>query len=75
MRSISGPMSWRKFRFSTDTIVRIFRDVEGVLEVGSPEKTHKRRKMSLRIPYSVYIRWHESHRAKKKSVFVDIGDL
>jgi hypothetical protein len=51
--------------YSVDTIYRIFRHEPGVLEVGSDERMHRRKKKSIRIPYSVYLRWHERHRTTK----------
>ena len=54
--------------YSVDTIYRIFRSEPRVLEVGSEERMHRRKKKSIRIPHSVYVRWHERHRATKKTV-------
>ena len=42
--------------YSVDTIYREFRNEPGVIEVGSDEKMHKRKKKSIRIPHSVYVR-------------------
>ena len=36
-----------------DTIRKIFRDVPGVLRIGTPETRHQRGYISLRIPESV----------------------
>jgi hypothetical protein len=35
---------------STNTVIRLFEGVEGVVDLGSPETMHKRRKRCLRIP-------------------------
>ena len=37
-------------RASVDTVVRQFEDAEGVIDLGSAEKLHRRRKRMLRIP-------------------------
>ena len=51
-----------KLQVSTDTAIRLFTDVKGVIDIGSPEDTrkHKRRYRVLRIPTAVWNRWcHE----------------
>lgn len=35
---------------STDTALRRFGNIEGVIDLGTPETTHKLRKRILRIP-------------------------
>jgi hypothetical protein len=35
---------------STDTVARQFGNAEGVIDLGTPETMHKRRKRKLRIP-------------------------
>ena len=35
---------------SDDTIIRQFEDREGVIDIGTPGRMHKRRKRALRIP-------------------------
>ena len=43
-------------KVSTDTITRMFEDEPGVLDLGSPERLHKRRYRVLRIPHAVFNR-------------------
>jgi hypothetical protein len=43
-------------KVSTDTAIRLFADEPGVVDLGSPEKTHKRRYRVLRIPHAVFHR-------------------
>ena len=43
-------------KVSTDTATRIFEDEPGVLDLGSPEKSHKRRYRILRTPLAVFNR-------------------
>lgn len=42
---------------STDTVLRRFSSEQGVVDLGSPEKMHKRRYRVLRIPESVLVRY------------------
>jgi hypothetical protein len=35
---------------STDTVARHFGHLEGVIDLGTPETMHRRRKRNLRIP-------------------------
>ena len=42
--------------FSRGTITRMFEDEPGVLVINRPEKMHKQRYRSLRIPRAVYER-------------------
>lgn len=35
---------------SDDTVIRQFEDREGVIDIGTPGRMHKRRKRALRIP-------------------------
>jgi len=37
-------------KISTDTVIRKFGDQPGVIDLGAPEKQHKRRYRVLRIP-------------------------
>jgi hypothetical protein len=41
-------------RVSPDTITRKFENRKGVLDLGSPETCHKRRRRVLRIPREVF---------------------
>jgi hypothetical protein len=43
-------------RVSADKITRMFEDEPGVVDLGSPEKAHKRRYRVLRIPHAVFNR-------------------
>jgi hypothetical protein len=43
-------------KVSTDTITRIFAEKPGVVDLGSPERLHKRRYRVLRIPHAVFNR-------------------
>ncbi|MFZ1050185.1 MAG: hypothetical protein WBP65_08610 [Candidatus Sulfotelmatobacter sp.] len=43
-------------KISTDTITRMFADEPGVVDLGSPERLHKRRYRVLRIPHAVFNR-------------------
>jgi Fic family protein len=43
-------------KVSKDTATRLFEDESGVLDLGSPEKAHKRRYRVLRIPQAVFNR-------------------
>jgi hypothetical protein len=43
-------------KVSTDKVTRMFADESGVLDLGSPERSHKRRYRVLRIPHSVFNR-------------------
>ena len=43
-------------KVSRDTIAKMFSDQPGVVDLGSPERLHKRRYRVLRIPYSVFNR-------------------
>ncbi len=42
---------------SEDTIIRQFEDREGVIDIGTPGRIHKRRKRALRIPQSTLERF------------------
>jgi predicted site-specific integrase-resolvase len=53
------------YHVSTDTIYRWFRDEPGVIEAGSDERLHKRKKKMIRIPRSVLERFHQQHRTVK----------
>jgi hypothetical protein len=43
-------------KVSTDKVTRMFADQSGVLDLGSPEGSHRRRYRVLRIPHSVFNR-------------------
>ena len=43
-------------KVSTDTATKMFENEPGVLDLGSPEKAHKRRYRILRIPVAVFHR-------------------
>ena len=43
-------------KVSTDKVTRMFEDEPGVLDLGSPEKSHKRRYRVIRIPHAVFNR-------------------
>jgi hypothetical protein len=43
-------------KVSADTATRLFADEPGVVDLGSPEKSHKRRYRVLRIPHAVFHR-------------------
>ena len=42
-----------RLKISTDKVTRMFEDEPGVIDLGAPEKMHKRRYRILRIPASV----------------------
>jgi hypothetical protein len=50
------------YKVSTDTVYRWFRDEPGVIEAGSDERLHKRKKKMICIPRSVLERFPEKHR-------------
>jgi hypothetical protein len=43
-------------KVSTDTATRLFSDEPGVINLGAPEKSHKRQYRVLRIPHAVFNR-------------------
>lgn len=43
-------------KVSTDTVTRLFEEEPGVVDLGSPERFHKRRYRTLRIPHAVFNR-------------------
>ena len=51
-------------KVSTDKITRMFEGEPGVVDLGSPEKSHKRRYRVLRIPQSVFNRVIHKRRAQ-----------
>lgn len=51
-------------KVSTDKVVRLFQDEPGVINLGAPEKLHKRRYRILRIPASVMHRVLQQRRIK-----------
>jgi hypothetical protein len=48
----------------TNTVTRLFEGLEGVIDLGSPETLHKRRKRCLRIPRPVLERFITSKQVK-----------
>jgi hypothetical protein len=50
---------------SVSTVIRWFRDKDGVLKLAEPTKNGKRVRVELRIPYSVAMR---EYRERTKSV-------
>jgi hypothetical protein len=55
-----------RWRYSEDTIRRLFRDEPGVLKVGSPETRYKRKRWQLSIPESVLVRVYQRLCAKAR---------
>ncbi len=53
--------------FSTNVIRDLFENEPGVLKIVRPEKLHKRRYVSLRIPASVAARVHARLDAKRRA--------
>jgi len=52
---------------SPSTVIRWFQDVEGVLKLNAPSRNGKRRRVELRIPFSVAMRiYRERTRAGLK---------
>ena len=51
-------------KVNTDKIAKMFGDEPGVVDLGSPEKSHKRRYRVLRIPQSVFNRVIHKRRAQ-----------
>jgi len=52
------------WQLSTDKVREIFRDVPGVIKIGSPERRHKRGYITLRVPESVVQKVHAQLRGK-----------
>lgn len=50
------------WRFSQNTIRRLFRDEKGVIKHGSPETRFKKKRYVLSIPESVVLRVHDKLR-------------
>jgi hypothetical protein len=50
------------WRYSTNTIRRLFRDEKGTVKIGSPETRFKRKRWQLSIPESVVLRVHDKLR-------------
>jgi hypothetical protein len=62
------PQELAKFwGLSTNVIRSLFEDEPGVLKIVRPEKLHKRRYVTLRIPASVAARVHARYDAKRKA--------
>lgn len=57
------------WQLSPDTVRNIFRNVPGVLKVGSPETLRKRPYTSLRIPESVMARVHDALFVTPQSIY------
>jgi hypothetical protein len=53
-----------RLKISADKVTRIFADEPGVIDLGAPERMHKRRYRILRIPSSVLNRVLQRHRIK-----------
>ena len=51
-------------KISTDTVTRLFENEPGVIVLGAPETSHKRRYRILRIPTSVLNRMLQKRRIK-----------
>jgi len=48
-------------QISHDSVARRFEALPGVLDLGTPERTHKRRRRLLRIPKSVLVTFLSEH--------------
>ncbi len=53
-----------RLKISADKVTRMFEDEPGVIDLGAPELTHKRRYRILRIPGSVLNRVLQKRRIK-----------
>jgi hypothetical protein len=53
-----------RLKISADKATRIFEDEPGVIDLGAPEQTHKRRYRILRVPASVVNRVIQKRRIK-----------
>lgn len=51
------------WQVSTQTVIRLFQDADGVLKISNPRFGSKRQKITLRIPSSVLERLHEQRSA------------
>jgi hypothetical protein len=51
---------------STNTVLRKFAALPGVIDIGSSETMHKRRKRILRIPRSTLEQFIQQHQAKRR---------
>lgn len=56
-----------RWGLSANVIRALFKDEPGVLKIERPEKLHKRRYVTLRIPASVAARVHMRLDAKRKA--------
>jgi hypothetical protein len=52
-------------KMDPQTVVRLFRGQPGVIEFGSSETLHKRKRKFMRIPKSVLQRFHEKQRTAR----------
>jgi hypothetical protein len=52
-------------KMDPQTVVRLFRGQPGVIEFGSDETMHKRKRKFMRIPRSALERFHEKQRTAK----------
>lgn len=52
---------------SDDTVLKQFAALEGVIDIGTPEKMHKRRKRALRIPQRTLQRYIHERQVKVRS--------
>jgi len=51
---------------SDDTVLNHFSSLEGVIDIGSPEKMHKRKKRALRIPRPTLDRYIADRQVKAR---------
>jgi hypothetical protein len=55
-----------QLKISPDSVARRFAHLPGVVDLGSRETMHKRRKRLLRIPQTVLDRYLEAHLTKQE---------
>lgn len=51
---------------SADSVYRWFENEQGVIDLGSRETMHKRRKRCIRIPLTVLNRFIDSHQVRRQ---------
>lgn len=56
------------YAITPQTVVRLFQNEPGVIEFGSDETMHHRKRKFIRIPASVLARFHERKRTNKSMV-------
>jgi hypothetical protein len=54
----------KQLKISPDSVARRFAHLPGVVDLGSPEAMHKRRKRILRIPQMTLDQYLEAHPAR-----------